>query len=89
MEKPYLLNRYFAVVLCLLLFFSLNSFGQRNYATTQANGNSGILCVGCGVTNPGNAVDGNLETSSTLNVPIGLGGLLILCAAPGEDDARL
>jgi len=72
MKNIYLFNRNFAVVLFLLLFFSVNSFAQRIYATTQDNGLNGT-CVLCGVVNPSNAVDGNLQTFSTLTVTVGIG----------------
>jgi gliding motility-associated-like protein len=65
-------NRYIlAVVLCLLIT-SINAFAQRNYATTQRSGTSGI-CLGCTVTNPANAADGNVQTYSQVNLTVGLG----------------
>ncbi|WP_184544605.1 gliding motility-associated C-terminal domain-containing protein [Mucilaginibacter sp. FT3.2] len=64
-------NRYIKV-LCLLLLLSSRLFAQHNFATTQNSGASSLLCLGCTVTNPANAVDGNLQTASTLNVTVGL-----------------
>ncbi|WP_461449492.1 Ig-like domain-containing protein [Mucilaginibacter sp.] len=62
----------YVLLLCLLLFATLNSNGQRIYASSQDNGATGLLCVGCTVNTPGNAADGNVETYSTLNVTVGL-----------------
>ena len=59
----------YLLVICLLLQTCLTTYAQRNYATSQDNGNAGI-CVGCGVITPANAADGNLETFSTLNVTL-------------------
>lgn len=67
-----LMNKCFILFIISLLTV-LSAFGQRNYATTQRTGANGILCVGCTVTNPGNAADGNTQTFSTLNVSVGLG----------------
>ncbi|MFD0793495.1 gliding motility-associated C-terminal domain-containing protein [Mucilaginibacter litoreus] len=61
------------IVLLLLLFCStLKIYAQRNFATTQRNGRSSVLCLGCVVNNPNNAIDGNLQTYSTLNVAVGV-----------------
>ncbi|AKK72879.1 hypothetical protein HX13_07850 [Chryseobacterium sp. P1-3] len=56
----------------MLLMTSL-SFAQitKIYATSQTNQVVGI-CLGCGVLNPDNAVDGNEITYSTLEVSVGL-----------------
>jgi gliding motility-associated-like protein len=62
----------YLMVLCLLLFSFLNASAQRIYATSQDSGASGLLCVNCTVTNPGNAADGNVETYSSINVTVGL-----------------
>ncbi|WP_419699980.1 gliding motility-associated C-terminal domain-containing protein [Mucilaginibacter sp. NFX135] len=64
-------SRYI-IVLCLLLFATSQIFGQRHFATTQQSGATGLLCLGCVVNNQGNAIDANLQTYSTLNVPVGL-----------------
>jgi gliding motility-associated-like protein len=61
------------ITFVISLFTIISAFGQRNYATTQRPGSAGILCVGCSVTNPANAVDGNTQTFSTVNVSVGLG----------------
>ncbi|MEO6174872.1 MAG: gliding motility-associated C-terminal domain-containing protein [Flavobacterium circumlabens] len=37
----------------------------------------GLLCVGCGATNPGGSVDGNINTAATLTIPIGVLGSYI------------
>lgn len=50
----------------------VNPSGVRTYANAQQPGAGGLLCLGCTVTNPGNASDGNLQTYSTLNVTVGL-----------------
>jgi gliding motility-associated-like protein len=58
----------------LLFISSLSVYAQRNYATSQQSGSSAsIICLNCTVTNGGNAVDANLQTSSTLNVSVSLG----------------
>jgi gliding motility-associated-like protein len=46
--------------------------GVRTYANAQQAGVGGLLCLGCSVTNPANASDGNLQTYSTLNVAVGV-----------------
>jgi len=65
-------NRYLIAPILFLLIFN-QSYAQRNYATTQAKGTSGV-CLGCGVTNAANAADGNLQSFSVLNVAVGLLG---------------
>ncbi|WPU93816.1 gliding motility-associated C-terminal domain-containing protein [Mucilaginibacter sabulilitoris] len=64
-------SRYI-IVLCLLLCATSQIFGQRHFATTQKSGATGLLCIGCVVTEQANAVDANLQSHSTLNVPVGL-----------------
>ncbi|MBL4674891.1 MAG: hypothetical protein JKY70_01585, partial [Mucilaginibacter sp.] len=59
-------------VLLILLCTTLNVFAQRNFATTQQNGRSDVSCLGCVVDNAGLAVDGNLQTYSTLTVAVGV-----------------
>lgn len=66
------LNRYIIAPILFLLIFN-QSYAQRNYATTQARGTSGV-CLGCGVTDAANAADGNLQSFSVLNVTVGLLG---------------
>lgn len=45
------------------------------HANSQTNGTTAITCTSCSITNPGNAVDNNLSTYTTLNVSLGvLGG---------------
>jgi len=65
------LGRYI-LLLILLVFTTCKLYAQRNFATTYENGNSGLLCIGCVVTNDGAAVDGNLQTASVINVAVGL-----------------
>lgn len=73
MKISTLLKKCFvAFVVCL--FATINVFAQRNYATSQRSGNSGLLCVGCTVTNPANAADGNVQSASTIGVAVGLLG---------------
>ena len=43
-------------------------------AIDQTNTTSGLLCVGCGVTNPTGSVDADRNTFSQLNVPVGVVG---------------
>jgi gliding motility-associated-like protein len=45
-----------------------------DFASTQTTSNSGVLCVGCTVLNPDNAVDTDTTNFSQLNLPIGLAG---------------
>ncbi|GAA3978233.1 gliding motility-associated C-terminal domain-containing protein [Mucilaginibacter dorajii] len=71
MRTSTLFSRYIKI-LCLLLFSSSKIFGQHHFATTQVSSTPGLLCAACVVTNPGNAVDGNLQTSSTLNLTLGV-----------------
>ncbi|RFZ90306.1 gliding motility-associated C-terminal domain-containing protein [Mucilaginibacter conchicola] len=59
-------------VLLLLLCSTLNVIAQRNFATTQQNGRADLLCLGCVVDDAGLAVDGNLQTHSTIRVGVGL-----------------
>ncbi|MDN5284713.1 MAG: gliding motility-associated C-terminal protein [Mucilaginibacter sp.] len=70
--KTFTFYSRYIIVLCLLLCATSKIFGQRHFATTQNNGATGLLCVGCTVTNPLNAVDANLQTYSVLNVPVSL-----------------
>ena len=43
-----------------------------DFASSQTNTTSGVLCVGCGVTNPNNAVDADTTTYSQLNLTVAL-----------------
>ncbi|MBE9584847.1 gliding motility-associated C-terminal domain-containing protein [Mucilaginibacter sp. JRF] len=56
----------------LLTLTTVSVNAQRIYANSQANGRAGVLCLNCQVTNPGNAVDGNPQTYSTIAVTVGL-----------------
>jgi gliding motility-associated-like protein len=70
MENFTYYSRY--VLLSLLLLISFNTFAQRKFATTQRSGATGVLCLGCTVTNNAGAIDANLQTYSTLNVTLGV-----------------
>jgi len=43
-------------------------------ATTQTNGVAGGITIGAGVINPNQAIDGNINTGSSLVIPVGLLG---------------
>jgi gliding motility-associated-like protein len=67
-------------ILVLLLLFGISAkegraqtYTTRVYANTQVNRASG-LCLGCSTSNAGQAVDGNLNTASTLNTLVTLLG---------------
>ncbi|MGO4289301.1 gliding motility-associated C-terminal domain-containing protein [Chitinophaga sp. RAB17] len=67
-------------LLVLLLLFGISAkessaqtYTTRVYANDQASRSTG-LCVGCNVANPGQAVDGNLNTASTINTLVTLLG---------------
>ncbi len=71
MKTSTFFGKYIAL-LCLLTFVSTSLFAQRKFATTQVSGSGGLLCLNCIVTNQANAVDGNLQTRSQLNVVLGV-----------------
>jgi gliding motility-associated-like protein len=71
MKTSTFFSRYVAL-LFLLLFSSVKVYAQRNYATTQASSSASLLCLGCVVDNQSSAIDANLQTYSTINVPVGL-----------------
>ena len=67
-------------VLVLLLLFGIGAkegraqtYTTRVYANDQANRASGV-CLGCSVSNPGQAVDGSLSSASTINTLVTLLG---------------
>src|ERR1700753_46034 len=62
----------FLLIICLLTGITSNAFAQRTFASSTQTGSSSVLCLGCTVTSPGNAADGNLQTFSTLNVGVGV-----------------
>lgn len=62
----------FLLIICLLTGITSNAFAQRTFASSTKTGTSSVLCLGCTVTNPGNAADGNLQTFSTINVGVGV-----------------
>jgi gliding motility-associated-like protein len=43
-----------------------------DFASSQSNTTSGVLCVGCGVINPNNAVDADTTSFSQLNLTVAL-----------------
>ena len=43
-------------------------------ANAQGNGISGLLCIGCGVSNAGNAVDNDPNNFSRLTLGVGVSG---------------
>jgi len=67
-------------LLILLLLFGIGAregwaqtYTTRVYANDQVNRATG-LCIGCNTSNPGQAVDGNLGTASTINTLVTLLG---------------
>jgi gliding motility-associated-like protein len=60
----------FLLIICLLTGITSLAVAQRTFASSTQTGTSSILCLGCTVTNSGNAADGNLQTFSTLNVGV-------------------
>jgi gliding motility-associated-like protein len=62
--------RYLMVLLYLLFLTTQKIYAQRNYATSQNSGASGV-CLICNVTGDGNAADGNLQTFSIISVSLG------------------
>ena len=54
----------------LLIFHNQQTFAQT-FANSQTNAVNG-LCLGCGVTNPNNAVNGNVTDYSLFNITAGL-----------------
>lgn len=65
------LIKSFAVVL-FTVSATVSAFAQpAGYANQQSNSTAGV-CVGCGVDNPNNSVDGDEDTFAQLNIPVGL-----------------
>jgi gliding motility-associated-like protein len=72
----------FKKYLFLLIFFSITVISsksyaqaqQRVYASTEAHNAFGVACIGCGVTNATNVTDQNVNTFSTINTTLALGG---------------
>ena len=62
----------FLFIICILTGFTSKVVAQRTFASSTHTGTSSVLCLGCTVTNPGNAADGNLQTFSTINVGVGV-----------------
>jgi gliding motility-associated-like protein len=75
----YQMNFLKSLVLTLLtVTTAVSTYAQpAGYADQQSNSTSG-LCLQCTVDNPNNAVDGNEDTFSLLNVPLGLAEASIL-----------
>ncbi|RYU91397.1 gliding motility-associated C-terminal domain-containing protein [Mucilaginibacter terrigena] len=71
MKTSTFFSRYIAL-LFLLLFSTVKIYGQRLYATTQASSSASLLCLGCVVTDKSQAIDGDFQTHSTLNVTVGV-----------------
>jgi len=67
-----LIYKHIALLCLLLLMFAANADAQRIYASGEDHGTSSVLCLGCTVTNPQYADDGNIETYSTLNIGVGV-----------------
>jgi len=44
-----------------------------NAATSQQSGVGGLLCIGCGIQNPGNSTDANLNNFTTISLLAGVG----------------
>jgi Ig-like domain CHU_C associated/Secretion system C-terminal sorting domain len=67
-------------LLMLLLFCSLifpsRGYGQKIYANNQTNQVNG-LCLLCGVSNPGNAINSNLNDYSNFVISVGLLGVSV------------
>lgn len=61
---------FMAFIICI--FGMHDAFAQRIYANAQQSGSDGLLCLNCQVTNQSNAVDGNLQSHSTIRVSVGL-----------------
>jgi len=69
------MNRILLFYVVALVVIPPLSIKAQNYANSQTNGVSGV-CIGCGITNPSNSVDGSNTTYATLN---STGGLLGAC----------
>lgn len=63
---------YITLFIWILVVYSSNVYGQRVYATTQQTGNTAFASV----SNTSRAVDANYTNYSTLNISVGLIGLL-------------
>lgn len=74
MKSLYFKLTLFVLFIYLLIFNTHQAFAQRTYANNEATGASGLICLGCTVTNPGSAVDGNLQTYSVIHVGVGVAG---------------
>ncbi len=72
MRKLSLKNVWFMIIVFSLLLNIKYANAQRIYASSQQPSAAALLCLGCVVTNPANAADGNLQTYSVLNVAVGV-----------------
>jgi gliding motility-associated-like protein/uncharacterized repeat protein (TIGR01451 family) len=52
----------------------INTVSGCLQGASQVISTDGLLCIGCTSTNPGNSVDGNINTSATLFVPVAAAG---------------
>ena len=64
------------LLLCCFLMFPSQGYGQKIYASSQTNQVNG-LCLLCGVSNPGNAINSNLNDYSTFVINVGLLGVSV------------
>lgn len=53
---------------------NINNNSPCTFANQQSSSTSGVLCVGCGVTNDALATDADTTTASTIHVPVGILG---------------
>jgi len=66
------------LLLCIWMALTLNT--QKSYAQTYANSqDNGVtgICILCGVLNPDNAVNANLDDYSTFDITVGLLGVTV------------
>src|SRR5690349_9515771 len=62
------------IAITLLYTKSYAQAKERVYATTQISKTSPITCLICDIANQGNAIDGNVNTASTISVTTSLLG---------------
>nr|WP_295864752.1 T9SS type A sorting domain-containing protein [uncultured Chitinophaga sp.] len=75
LSKFYTLKKLLYLPLFFICLFA-HSARAQTYANSQTNGVTG-LCLLCGVTNPDNAVNSNLNDYSTFNISVGLLGVSV------------
>jgi hypothetical protein len=71
-----IIHTKFLACCIVVLLFSAQIAHSQIFATSQANGANGT-CVGCNVSNPANATDGNGATHSTINLTVGVLGAFV------------